>query len=356
MITEGKRKIWRDYQKEIADDNYFYVRSCIRQNFFPGAEKTFLKILKDELKKDVCEDPRHTTCTGIAYHTEVVPFETTMTVVARQFALMTEKGYSNFVPSCITSFGIYTEILELWEHHPDIEEKIRNCLLKATGREFKKPSNLVHSSDIIYKFRNEIASKARFRLINKNTGQQLRVVEHIGCHYSRMFPNKGIGGAEYPCVLSGLAETFGGEVIDYPERRACCGFGFRQYLIQANRGYSISCSKKKFESMAPYKPDLIITNCPGCPYFLDTWQYVISEMEGKTYGEYGYGIPVFTFEELSGLMLGYNPWDIGLQMHQVAVEPLLDKIGISYDPEDKYRDAKGNYLGKPVLPEMMKCC
>jgi heterodisulfide reductase subunit B len=34
MNIEGKKLIWADYQKEIPDDNYFYVRSCIRQNFF----------------------------------------------------------------------------------------------------------------------------------------------------------------------------------------------------------------------------------------------------------------------------------------------------------------------------------
>ncbi len=25
-----------------------------------------------------------------------------------------------------------------------------------------------------------------------------------------------------------------------------------------------------------------------------------------------YGIPVLTYEELAGLLLGYDPWDIGL--------------------------------------------
>jgi heterodisulfide reductase subunit B len=354
MILEGKKRIWKEYQKEIADDHYFYARSCIRQNFFPGAEKTFLRILKDELGKQVYDDPKHTTCTGIAYHTDLIPLETIMTVVARQFSLMTESGFENYVPSCITSFGIYTEILELWEHNHEMEEKARELLYKATGRTFNKPKNLAHSSDVIFKFRNEIAKKAKHKLVHYETGRPLRVVEHIGCHYARMFPSKGVGGAEYPYVLSGLAEAFGGEVVDYPERRACCGFGFRQYLIQANRGYSIACSKKKFESMAPFNPDLIITNCPGCPYFLDRWQYVISEMEGKTYGKHGYGIPVLTFEELAGLMMGYNPWDIGLQMHQISVEPLLDKIGIKYNMHDKYCDASGNFLGKPEIPELVK--
>jgi len=354
MKIEGKRQIWKEYQKEIAEDHFFYVRSCVRQNFFPGSEKTFLQILKDELHKDIYENPSHTTCSGIGYHSDIVPFETSMTMVARQFALMTESGYKNLATSCITSFGLYTEILNTWHHFPEVEERIRRHLKNATGREFKVPDNLSHASDIIYKFRNEIAKKGKFRLINRETGKPLKVVEHIGCHYSRMFPSKGIGGAEYPYVLTGMIEEWGGEVIDYPERRHCCGFGFRQYLIQANRGYSIACSKKKFDSMRPYKPDFILTNCPGCPMFLDRWQYAISEMEGITYGENGSGIPVLTYEELAGMILGYDPWDLGLQVHQVPVEPLLDKIGIPYDPSSKFLGKDGKYLGKPAVPTFLK--
>jgi heterodisulfide reductase subunit B len=112
MKLAGKKRIWADYQKEIPQDNYFYVRSCIRQNFFPASEVTFLRILRQELGKDIYEHIHHTTCSGIGYHSDVIPLETTMTVVARQFALMTEAGYENYACSCITSFGLYSEILE----------------------------------------------------------------------------------------------------------------------------------------------------------------------------------------------------------------------------------------------------
>ena len=350
MIYEGKRKIWSDYQKDIPDDHYFYVRSCIRQNFFPASEKTFLGITRDLLQKDFFETEHHTTCGGIAYHADTIPLETVMTMIARQFALMTKNGYENYVASCITSFGLYTETLETWHEFPELEEKIREHLWKACKLEFKKPKFLAHASDIIFKLRNDIAEKAKYKLINKNTGEPLKVVDHIGCHYHKMFPSKSFGGGEYPYVLTGMIEAWGGEIIDYPERRHCCGFGFRQYLIQANRGYSISNTHKKFESMEPYKPDMIITNCPGCPYFLDRWQYAISEMEGKTYGENGHGIPVFTYEEVAGLVLGYDPWELGLQAHQVSVEVLLDKIGIPYDKEKKFTGLNGLDMGKPELP------
>ncbi|MCF0177443.1 MAG: heterodisulfide reductase subunit B, partial [Bacteroidales bacterium] len=100
MIYQGKQKIWTDYQKEIPDDHWFYARSCIRQNFFPASEAYFLKIGCELLGKDICDNEHHTTCGGISYHSDTMPQETAMTIVARQFALMTESGYENLVPSC----------------------------------------------------------------------------------------------------------------------------------------------------------------------------------------------------------------------------------------------------------------
>ncbi|MBN1157795.1 MAG: heterodisulfide reductase subunit B [Bacteroidales bacterium] len=348
------RIVWREYQKEIADNNYYYARSCIRQNFFPGSEEAFIKIVRDVLGRDIFDDPHQTTCSGIAYHCGVLPFDTTMTVIARQFALMYEAGYQNFIPSCVTSFGIYTEMVETWEHFPDIFKKAKKLLKASTGRDFEMPQNLVHTSDIIYKFKDEIAAKSKLKLTHKDTGKPLKVVEHIGCHYAKIFPHHGVGGAEFPQVLAGMVKTWGGEVIDYPERRHCCGFGFRNYVIKEDRSYPLSNTKLKFESMESYKPDFIVTNCPGCTYFLDRWQYVIAETEGKTYGENGYGIPVLTYEEMAGLVLGYDPWDLGMQLHQVSVEPLLDKLGISYNPAEKYLGHNGESIGEPRKPEILK--
>jgi heterodisulfide reductase subunit B len=346
---------WLSYQKEIAEDHYYFARSCIRQNFFPASETTFLKILRNVLVKDIFDDPEQTTCTGIAYHSGILPFETTQAVVARQFALMTEAGYENFVCSCVTSFGIYNEVIETWKQFPGEEKKARQTLIKTTGKNFNIPRNLVHTSDIIYKFRDEIRAASANRLA-RSDGQPLNVVDHVGCHYAKIFPEKGVGGAENPYVLAGMVDSWGGIPVDYPERRHCCGFGFRQYLLKENRGYSVANSKRKFDSMEPYHPDLIVANCPGCTFFLDRWQYVISEMEGKTYGSEGFGIPVLTYEEMAGILLGYNPWDLGLQLHQVDTEPLLIKMGIGYDPTAKYRGVDGKDLGKPDSPGVLKIC
>ena len=82
--------------------------------------------------------------------------------------------------------------------------------------------------------------------------------------------------------------------------------------------------------------------------FLDKWQYAIAEMEGTTYGADGRGIPVLTYEEMAGLVLGYDPWQLGMQMHQVDVEPLLDKMGVEYDASTKFLGKDGKFIGKPA--------
>ena len=41
-------RFWNEYQKTIADDHYFYERSCIRQTFFPGSETAFLRMLREK--------------------------------------------------------------------------------------------------------------------------------------------------------------------------------------------------------------------------------------------------------------------------------------------------------------------
>ncbi|MFZ2792049.1 MAG: heterodisulfide reductase subunit B, partial [Bacteroidales bacterium] len=87
--------------------------------------------------------------------------------------------------------------------------------------------------------------------------------------------------------------------------------------------------------------------CPGCTMFMDRWQYTIREIDGITYGADGQGIPVLTYEEVAGLVLGYNPWELGLQYHNVQSLPLLRKMGIKADPSERFLAKDGSRLPEP---------
>ena len=76
------------------------------------------------------------------------------------------------------------------EEFPEKEEQTREYLYKATGREFRKPKSLAHTSDIVFHLREEIARKAKYRLVNAATGEPLRVVEHIAATTPRFSPRR----------------------------------------------------------------------------------------------------------------------------------------------------------------------
>lgn len=60
---------------------------------------------------------------------------------------------------------------------------------------------------------------------------------------------------------------------------------------------------------------------------MDKEQWAIFDVTGEKYF-----IPVLTYQELAGLLLGWDPYDVvGIDAHTASVEPLLDKIGIAYD-------------------------
>jgi heterodisulfide reductase subunit B len=133
-------------------------------------------------------------------------------------------------------------------------------------------------------------------------------------------------------VLTGPILAWGGETVDYPERRHCCGMGFRQCAMRPNRGYTMACVLKKLQSMQPWEPDLILTNCPGCNLFLDKEQWAILQLTGTDYN-----IPTLSYTELAGLLLGWDPYDVvGIQAHTVPLDPFLDKIGIPYDKSKEW--------------------
>jgi heterodisulfide reductase subunit B len=93
---------------------------------------------------------------------------------------------------------------------------------------------------------------------------------------------------------------------------------------------------------------MIVANCPGCAMFMDRWQYTIKEIDDITYGGYETGIPTLTYEEMAGLVMGYDPWEIGLQFHNVQALPLLRKMGINADPEKRFLAKDGSRLPEPA--------
>ena len=210
---------------------------------------------------------------GHRAHGNVITVESSLLVVARLWSVAAEAGFENVTAVCVTSFALHNEMRQLLLSEPGLAEKVDRVLSEVCGRRLVVPKEIVHCSDVIYHYRAELARAMKYRLVDPATGRPLKVVDHVGCHYNKLFPQKSVGGTEYCDVLAAMVREWGGEEVDYPERRHCCGMGFRQCMVRPNRSFTLACARKKLESMAPFQPDLILTNCPGCLLVLDREQW-----------------------------------------------------------------------------------
>ncbi len=314
-------------------DAFYLTPSCILGSFSPAIEPLIASIyalLGIRGKEDVASvKSQGTCCSGILFHGDVMTLESTMLVVARLWHVAAEAGFDSLSTACVTSFGVHLECLEILKEYPETAAAIDRNLKKTLGRRLVVPRRVLHASDVFFIYRQRIAELLQYRLVEKESGRKLNVVDHVGCHYNKLFPQHAIGGMEFCEVLTGPIRAWGGAEVDYPERRHCCGMGFRQCMVRPNRGYTMACVLKKMRSMAPFKPDLILTNCPGCNQFLDKEQWAIRQLTGEKYF-----VPVLNYAELAGLLLGFDPYEqVGIQCHSVPVEPLLDRIGIPYNKD-----------------------
>jgi len=90
-----------------------------------------------------------------------------------------------------------------------------------------------------------------------------------------------------------------------------------------DKEYSREIFRSKFSSIVDVKPDIIVTQCPGCTFSFDYLQESLNE-ELKLEDE----IPVLYISELLALLMGAEPENIGIDMHAVDIEPFLRDIGI----------------------------
>jgi len=293
----------------IPKNNYYLFKSCVTCSLYPGIEKS-IRFVLDRIGAEYTDDPRHSSCAGFGYHTGVVPLATNLALNARNFSLAAENKDKSIVCTCPTSYGNLKDCKEIMMTDPAQREYVSGAL-KNIGRSLDLSPEVHHVSEVFLARLDDIKASSMLDL------KGIKAVTHHGCHYSKIFyKDVASGSFERPTVLDDIAKGLGCEVLDYSERSLCCGMGFHYTML--DREYPRAILKRKFAGIREAKPDIIITQCPGCTFNLDYYQETVDPID----------IPVLYFSELAALALGASPRDIGLDMHAVPVEPLLERMGI----------------------------
>lgn len=295
-------------------NNYYLFKSCTAGAVYPGIELS-VKYILDVIEADYIDDPRQSSCAGLGVYMGVVPIETDMALNARNFSLAAETENQNILCICPMSYNNLKHCQKLISKEKKLEKQF-SIMLKKMGIKYDCTPEVSHVSDAFLARRSEIAQKA----VHSLSG--VKAVTHHGCHYSKFFFKDVTSGTfENPTVLDNILKEFGCEVLDYSEKFLCCGGGLHRSVI--DREYPRGILRRKMASITEVKPDMIVTQCPGCTFNLEYYQE--SLMEELNMSE---RIPVLYISELLALLLGAQPEKIGIDMHAVPVEPFLEKFGI----------------------------
>lgn len=164
---------------------------------------------------------------------------------------------------------------------------------------------VLHVAELIWR------SRDRLRELVGDALRGVKVAVHVGCHYAYAVKGAAREASEGADLLEDIASSMGAEVVDYEERRLCCGATAMKWswVVEALS----PVTRLKVESMVSSGADVALVMCTACQLALDKAQYQMASV-----GELDNPIPVLHVAELVGLALGLRPVeDVGLHLHLV---------------------------------------
>jgi heterodisulfide reductase subunit B len=155
----------------------------------------------------------------------------------------------------------------------------------------------------------------------KKTLKGLNGVVQYPCH--TLFPSEVVGfekSARAPEGMQLLVEALGATVQNFSRELQCCGGagGF----MKSTPEQAIEFAKSKFDAILDEtKADFIAVSCITCLMHMDRVQTLLNEQ----IGEERYKIPVFDYNQLLALCLGFEPQQVA-SISYIPRESIISRI------------------------------
>jgi heterodisulfide reductase subunit B len=211
-------------------------------------------------------------------------------------SLAEEQGHDIMVQcgSCYSSLHMGLEHL-----HEDEELRAKvNELLKPSGREVQCTTKVRHVSDILY---NEIGPDKIAEKIKKKLDGVHGIVQYP-CH--TLFPSEVVGfedSPRRPVALRKLTEALGATVDAYSLEYQCCG-GAGGFSKTSPAEADAFAQSKLDAIINETKAEFIVVSCITCLMYMDNIQEKLNKKAGKEI----YNIPVFDYNQLLALCMGFD--------------------------------------------------
>lgn len=236
-------------------------------------------------------------------------------LMAARNLILAEKNGEDICTPCSACTSVLTEVNRELKEDDEIRKRINEKLSKLNGKyTFQGKIKVKHFARLLY----EDVGVEKIRSMVKKDLSALKVAVHYGCHYLK--PSdiyNGFDNPEDPKSLDELIEATGASLVNYMERKRCCGGA----VLAVNEEVSLTIAREKLDDIKAAGAEAMVLVCPFCSVMYDDNQ---RKIEAKFSTEYN--LPVFYYPQLLGLALGMEPRALGLNMNRVKMKPLLEKL------------------------------
>lgn len=223
-----------------------------------------------------------------------------LAVSAWNFSIAEEKGVELVTEcgSCYSSLRIARKkLLEDGEKREAVDR-----LLGKAGKVFRGTVVVRHLIDVLF---NDIGPE-RIRGSLAFPLEGFNATVQYPCH--TLYPSEIVGfdsPSGRPHMLHDLVEALGARVQTYSRELQCCG-GAGGFVKGSFAGASEFAFKKLRAMKRETEAEMIVVSCITCLEHLDRMQNEL----GRKEGDYGGPIPVFDYNQLLAVCMGFDPAEV----------------------------------------------
>ena len=272
--------------------------------FFPGCNipairpdvERAIRVSMSVLGIDLVDADNYVCCPSFGAFPSA-DMEAWMATSGWNLSIAEEKG-CDFVVQCGSCYSVLRMAREHLMHDAGKMARV-NELLEPTGRRVTGKSRVRHVSEVLFR---EVGPEKIAAHIKKSL-KGLHGVVQYPCH--TLFPSEIVGfeeSARAPEGMRRLVEALGATVDNYSSELQCCGGagGF----MKSTPEQAVEFAKTKLDAILDEtEADFIAVSCGTCLMHMERVQNTLNER----LGEKRYNIPVFDYNQLLALCLGFDP-------------------------------------------------
>lgn len=233
-----------------------------------------------------------------------------LTIAARNLCVAEDAGL-DIITMCSGCTSTLQEARFMLAEDNELKTEV-NQRLRRIDKEYKGTGNVKH---IVALLRDDVGIETVAGSV-KHPLNGLKVAIHYGCHLLKPSQIMHTDDADYPSLLENLVAALGATPLSHNEKLLCCGKGCLDDEMPLQMTHDI------FASMEEVGADIMGLICPTCFNSFDLGQLMIAKKMNREFN-----MPVIYYCQLLGLAQGLAPEQVGLHVHRIKVDPILEKIG-----------------------------